>query len=160
MGFFSQDCESCGHPLLSAHASTKKNQWMEEVVVITHEEQVIMGFYDGYGRVTEERTTGWNGDQERGPVGDISWETPNLGPTVWHKACWRIAGEPTDYRGSSQGSWCQGFFFDHEHDVPEPKAEADLVLALRFAKNMRKRYEREMGEAYERFQATQRRSGE
>ena len=41
--------------------------------------------------------------------------------TVWHKACWRVAGAPMDYRGESAFAPDQGWFFnDPDHDMVEP----------------------------------------
>jgi len=103
MGFFSQDCEGCGHPLLSEWAVNSVNMWMHHAVVILPNGTMLMGDYDGYGRI--------NGFDEA--VG--------YGNTVWHLACWKVAGSPTDHRGSSKDSDDQGYFFANEHDMEEPK---------------------------------------
>ena len=102
MGFFSQLCEGCQHPLLSIYASNHVNDWMRQAVVITPSGSLIKGEYDGYGRV----------DGHDAIVGYDS--------TCWHFACWRAAGSPTEYRGASADAPDQGFFFDTEHDIPEP----------------------------------------
>lgn len=111
MGFFSWDCRGCGHPMLSVWATSPKNAWMREVVVVEHNGSIVVGEYDGYGRV---------GDHELkyGPWTDNS--TCLNEPGCWHKACWVKEGGPTDY-APSVGSGCQGFFFDEgEHDMEEP----------------------------------------
>jgi len=103
VGFFSQLCESCKHPALSMYSVNGINDWMQYVVVITNDGSVVKGDYDGYGRVNGfEYAIGANN-------------------TVWHQACWRVAGSPTDYRGESKYAEDQGFFFDDEHDMEEPQ---------------------------------------
>lgn len=103
MGFFSSDCESCGHPLLCRAATSGINEWMTAAVAITPNGSIIKGEYDGYGGIgaTEHAI-------ERA--------------TVWHQACWTRAGSPTDHRGESRPSADQGWFFgDHEHQMAEPR---------------------------------------
>lgn len=110
MGFFSADCEGCGHPLLSDHATNEINAWMTDGVAILPNGSVIIGAYDGYGRLDgiEDAQIGY-------------------GATVWHEPCWRVAGEPRIYLGESRSSEDQGWFFDDPtHDMPEPTKAADL----------------------------------
>ncbi len=38
MGFFSFNCEECGHPMLSHYVSTEANDWMTHVVAHDMEE--------------------------------------------------------------------------------------------------------------------------
>lgn len=105
MGFFSADCTGCGHPILHAHKTNAINAWMNVGVAITPAGEVISGFYDGYGNLDQRREFCAVGDQT----------------TVWHEACWIVAGEPTDYRGPSRLSDDQGWFFeDGAHTLPEP----------------------------------------
>lgn len=100
MGFFSQDCTDCGHPLLSYRAPIQINRWMTEGVAIAPNGDIQTGSYDGYGHLQ-----------------DIVDEEA----TVWHLACWTVAGKPLDYRGPSQPSADQGWFFDDaDHAMPEP----------------------------------------
>jgi len=101
VGFYSSDCEGCQHPLLSVHAVNGVNDWMVAATVITAGGDLISGYYDGYGRVSNIEVFS-SGLQD---------------PTVWHTTCWWAAGEPTDYRGPSRASADQGFFFTTEHDV-------------------------------------------
>lgn len=116
MGFFSQDCDGCGHPALSEDATEAVNEWMNDVVVITPHGSVIRGSYDGYGTLTEP-----SGAEHEYAVGD--------GNTVWHTACWEKAGEPTDFRGSSRRSQDQGWFFgDGEHSIPDPRLGQEAPL--------------------------------
>lgn len=104
MGFFSANCEGCGHPLLSIHATHRVNQWMTQGVAITPCSRVLQGRYDGYGRLGAYEDA----------VGDEN--------TVWHNACWRVAGSPLDYRGRSAAAEDQGWFFEPwAHALAEPK---------------------------------------
>ncbi len=41
--------------------------------------------------------------------------------TVPSPSYWLVAGSPTDYRGASARASNQGYYFGHEHDMPEPK---------------------------------------
>jgi hypothetical protein len=104
MGFFSQDCKGCGHPVLSSYVTNRTNRWMQQAVAITPNGSVLRGFYDGYGSLCEHD----------GAVG--------FDNTVWHLACWEVAGEPTTYTGPSEPSDDQGYFFaDPEHDMADPR---------------------------------------
>lgn len=103
MGFFSQDCTSCGHPLLCAAATDPINRWMTHGVAIDARGNVVTGEYDGYGAL--------DGHEEA--VGGEA--------TVWHRDCWDKAGQPTAYQGVSEGSADQGWFFDDgEHAMQSP----------------------------------------
>ena len=102
MGFFSQDCQECGHPAISYAAATEINDWMTHVVVITPDGDIHTGEYDGYGSV---------GGAEYA-IGENN--------TVYHYACWVKLGKPMDYKGASRYAKDQGFFFDDEHNVPNP----------------------------------------
>ena len=104
MGFFSQKCQGCAHPILSIWASNDVNDWMQQAVAITPNGSVLKGTYDGYGRL----------DEFEYAVGERN--------TVWHQACWAVAGSPGDYQGESPYAEDQGFFFeDPDHDLAEPK---------------------------------------
>lgn len=117
MGFFSQDCEGCGHPALSEQATETINAWMNDVVVITAHGSVIRGSYDGYGTVREPGSA----VEHEYAIGD--------GNTVWHTACWEKAGKPTDFRGESRRSEDQGWFFgDGEHSIPDPRLGQETPL--------------------------------
>jgi hypothetical protein len=102
MGFFSSNCEGCGHPLLSSHATNDINSWMEQVVAIKSNGSLIMGDYDGYGS-----------------IGGVECAIEDA--TVWHVACFKHAGRPYEYRGPSPRAHDQGYFFDDgDHDMAEP----------------------------------------
>jgi hypothetical protein len=104
MGFFSADCVHCAHPLLSTYASNEINAWMMHAVAITANGSVLVGQYDGYGRIGEIQVP----------------DFPRA--TCWHYECWQRAGSPAEYRGPSTLSADQGFFFTTEHDVSADEA--------------------------------------
>ena len=130
MGFFSWDCQGCGHPMLSEWSASPSNDWMRSVVVIEATGSILKGIYDGYGRV------------ESRPIDYGTWVNGVLShePCCHHEACWLKAGSPTDYT-PSKSSDDQGFFFDeHEHDMacpvpdfedPKPPTEEDRMQALK-----------------------------
>lgn len=121
MGFSSFNCLGCGHPMLSLWARNETNAWMSQVVVIKHDGQIIEGEYDGYGRVSPtpiDPDKFFDGIDERSFV----WDLEEL-PGCWHKACWVVAGKPTEHRPSTH-SEDQGYFFeDPAHDMAEPTTE-------------------------------------
>lgn len=103
MGFFSQDCTGCGHPLLSPAATIDVNRWMSTGVAIAPNGDIRSGDYDGYGNLDGSDAVGFDA-------------------TVWHRACWLNAGQPIDYRGASSSSEDQGWFFeDATHAMAEPR---------------------------------------
>lgn len=93
MGFFSNDCEGCHHPILSPPACEDRNGWMSRGVAIQRNGSVIIGTYDGYGCLD-------------GRVALVDEAT------VYHEWCWEDAGKPTEFTGPSEGSSDQGWFFD------------------------------------------------
>jgi hypothetical protein len=115
MGFFSQDCQGCGHPLLSSYATNHINYWMEEVVAVQPDGTVNEGIYDGYGRIDGEV---WDGEDW---IEETYDQVVGYEATVWHRACWISAGQPLGYLGPSAHSEDQGFFFSKgSHDMPYP----------------------------------------
>lgn len=115
MGFFSWDCKSCGHPMLSAGATEDKNGWMSNCVALTKNGSRFIGEYDGYGRLD-----------------DVDISEIDDSPCMYHHDCWTLAGEPT-YSGPSEGSADQGWFFDdNAHNVESPlkKKPLDPVQAV------------------------------
>jgi hypothetical protein len=122
MGFHSMLCEGCGHPALCDAAVDLVNQWMTQVVVICKHGDilnVIEGSYDGYGGV-------WDGESDEALHVMLVDYDDHRGPTVWHRACWTVAGSPVEWRGESEPAPDQGWFFDPEdHHVAEPKAKAE-----------------------------------
>jgi hypothetical protein len=113
MGFYSWDCEVCGHPLISAYALEDKNAWMNQGVALFEDGSVMKGEYDGYGRLNDREIDGC--------------------PQVYHEACWHLAGKPTDYTGESESSRDQGYFFDdnvHNFDEPESLETAEMLKVV------------------------------
>ncbi len=112
MGFFSWNCKCCEHPLLSRHSANQTNAWMIHGVVITKRGRLIEGGYDGYGRL----------DGVDIPSGQLDWDEGTGHPDCYHRACWTKAGSPLKYRGGSEPSADQGYFFAQgAHDMEEPK---------------------------------------
>lgn len=118
MGFFSGNCCDCKHPLLSPRATNSTNRWMTDAVAILENESIIKGEYDGYGNI--------------GGLQILA----DFDATLWHEACWIVAGRPTGYRGPYERSEDQGFFFDDPaHDMPDPRQEP-YVESRRVAANL------------------------
>jgi hypothetical protein len=128
MGFFSQNCHGCGHPLLRIDACIVINEWMNDAVVIDHDGTITSGPYDGYGRVGD---TEYDDDAMKQVVG-VRWgadgQPSGDGPTVWHAACWNVAGCPAQWQGESPSSDDQGWFFDDaDHAMARPTSMSDLT---------------------------------
>lgn len=98
MGMFSWDCKGCGFSI------RERAGWMGKAVAMTERGSRIIGEYDGYGRID---------DMELSEDGSFS---------LWHHACWKVAGKP-EYSGNSRGSDDQGF---PGCDREEPKTVADM----------------------------------
>ena len=124
MGFFSWDCRGCGHPMLSHWSINKINYWMQSVVAIESKGALREGFYDGYGRVIpyEEYEAGRTGSAED-RINNSLLDDGYQDPECWHRACWEIAGEPTEYTEPSTSPRDQGFFFEDEHNMEKPTKE-------------------------------------
>jgi|ETNvirnome_2_300_1030623.scaffolds.fasta_scaffold04357_9 hypothetical protein len=126
MGFFSWDCRGCEHPMLSEWSINKINYWMQSVVAIESKGAVREGFYDGYGGVVPynkfHTRMGVPEDRINNSILDDGYQDPEC----WHRACWEIAGKPTEYTEPSTYSGDQGFFFDPgDHDMEKPKKEGE-----------------------------------
>ena len=119
MGFFSWKCKGCGHPMINPHTTNKINVWMSNVVIILRD-IILKGEYDGYGRVIPR--DGFPEDID--DAGDDWYEYENNlsdhAPDCWHRSCWELAGRPKKYAGESPNADDQGFFFDEEHNMPDP----------------------------------------
>ena len=109
MGFYSAKCLGCSHPILCLNATDPINTWMNQAVAVTEDGSILKGEYDGYGAL-------------HSPSGSEFPDAVGHGTSVWHRACWEVAGKPDDYRGPSPHAEDQGWFFDDgAHDVAEPK---------------------------------------
>jgi hypothetical protein len=107
MGFFSWNCKSkiCQHrSVISEYSETEKTAWMKDVVVITEDNQVLMGEYDGYGRVEGTDIAEYDGMM-----------------AVWHRACWELEGKSLEYDGPSDYSADQGYFFTDDQEMEDPR---------------------------------------
>lgn len=103
MGFFSSICQGCGHPLLCAEATNPTNGWMSQSVAVRATGDLYVGEYDGFGR-----------------IGSAEYALDEA--TVWHAACWEVAGCPRDFRGRSSDAPDQGWFFGAgDHDLADPR---------------------------------------
>jgi len=96
MGFFSWQCKGCDHSIKSPYSLPEGWEYMNEAVLLEPSGSIIMGMYDGYGRIGP-------GEYE------VNWETGD--PEMWHKKCWENAGKP-QYSGASDSAEDQGFFYD------------------------------------------------
>lgn len=121
-GFFSYECLGCGRSLLSENAASKDFKWMSDVVAVFKNPidvwgedqpvQMVAGEYDGYGRIEVPLKYG-------SEAIEISDEHPI--PSCWHHRCWKKAGSPKRWVGSSPGASDQGWFFDdadYEGTIP------------------------------------------
>jgi hypothetical protein len=122
MGFFSQECEGCHRSIIAPYVATRANAWQNEATVITASGTILGGYYDGYGNLgLDPLDQDGNNDPERA-IARVIGETGPGGPTVWHTACWQMAGSPPEYRGPSERADDQGFFIDAaDYDYPDPR---------------------------------------
>jgi len=102
MGFFSWECKCCGESMKSG------NDWMGQVVIVSDDDSVVRGEYDGYGRVN-------------GRMGELDLQDASGEFACYHAACYALAGKP-DYDGPSHSANDQGC---GESEV-EPKSMADV----------------------------------
>lgn len=112
MGVFSWTCAHCKHSIL-VHSDEGINDWMQQAVVLSSTGDVYQGTYDGYGRLECED-------------GEDVHEAMEHGAVMVHEACWEVAGKPAfwHYRENGLASTSaedQGYFFDDEHDVIDPR---------------------------------------
>lgn len=118
MGFFSWTCPHCDHSVL-ATAHEGINEWMREAVVLCPDGDVAEGTYDGYGHL----------------AGFEISDAMEDGAVLVHLACWEVAGRPIfefykDTGLASKYAADQGFFFDDEHDMIDPRIK-DAVERVR-----------------------------
>lgn len=118
MGFFSENCHTCNKSILNPYSINEINKWMAEVVVITQNDSIIKGTYDGYGRVIVGAT-------------DVDGLIGYNQNSVWHRACWELDGCPTTFQGACTSAEDQGYFFDDgKYDIPDPRAMSQLLVDL------------------------------
>ena len=126
MGLFSWDCEGCGHSLLKPDSTDYGvNAWMTNTVAVLKSGKIVEGFYDGYGRLTPNRREAIEFDKTNAV--SINPDTRDSSPTVYHRACWELLGQPDAYKGPSQSSDDQGHFFAaNAHRFYKPSSVARM----------------------------------
>jgi len=98
MGFFSWNCKHCNHSIKSDYGLPEEYHYMREAVLLLPSGSIIIGHYDGYGRITDEA--------------GCETEIDFCGrPELWHRKCWEQAGKPS-YTGESDHANDQGFFYE------------------------------------------------
>ncbi len=98
MGFFSWNCKGCNYSIKSEYGLPKDLSYMKEAVYLTPNGSVVIGEYDGYGRIND-----------KGCETEIDWESGEA--ELWHRKCWEKAGKPS-YEGPSTDAEDQGYFYD------------------------------------------------
>ena len=111
MGFFSWDCKGCGHSIRHRGACRKESNWLSQAVVLTEDGSRVIGEYSGYGEVGGFHDEGSN---------ELD------GSSIWHSACWKLAGKP-EFDGPSRHANDQGHFVG-EYDPTEPTTVAEMVV--------------------------------
>lgn len=107
MGVFSWNCKGCGHSVTPRFDDIL---WRSQAVAMTKDGSVLIGEYDGYGRVAG---------------GDLV----DYDPEMWHQTCWKLAGKP-DFTGPSEGAGDQGYFLtDESVALKEPQSLQDMADA-------------------------------
>jgi len=114
MGMFSWDCRYCGGPLLSVGLYNDTNGWMSRGVVLTPDGHLLMGEYDGYGRIGLGVEIYGGGE-----------------PECYHQRCWERVGMPQTFTGASKNAESQGFIFEPgEFDYKTPDEARKGILGL------------------------------
>lgn len=132
MGFFSWNCPCCSHSARSAHATNRTSAWMSKVVVCFKNGDRLSGEYDGYGRI---------GDMDD----DHSIADRDGTFTLYHRACWELAGKP-GFTKPSTSARDQGFFVG-EYDPTKPKTIEDVKALSEAATSKREEDRRKAREA-------------
>jgi hypothetical protein len=106
MGLFSWDCKKCGRSIRHWGSTTVVSRWMAQAVCLMPNGSVVIGTYDGYGRLdsAEGQTTVNRGEEH---------------PCMYHKSCWELAGRP-GYSGPSILAADQGHFVNDDPVDPKP----------------------------------------
>ena len=103
MGLFSWNCKKCEHSIKSPYNLPTGWGYMNECVLLENDGTIIIGDYDGYGRIEGEHG-----------VYEINWGDSE--PELWHKKCWDNEDSPA-FSGESEYSSDQGFFYDDPTDA-------------------------------------------
>lgn len=111
MGMFSWECRRCERSILSHMAVEPHNRWMCSAVALLPRGSVIMGTYDGYGRIDDNLDI-YNGGE----------------PEIYHRSCWELAGKPMKFTGASKHAADQGYFYEEgKYDVLDPLETANMA---------------------------------
>jgi hypothetical protein len=94
MGFFSWNCKGCGESIKAPYDIPTSMLWQNQAVALMPNGTIVIGQYDGYGKMTYEAA-----------------EIPDDGVEWWHYRCWCDAKKP-NFTGASDYSHDQGFFYD------------------------------------------------
>lgn len=125
MGFFSWQCPTCDHSIRHRGACAPSSKWLSEAVAVYPNGDRISGEYDGYGRIGG-----------RDVDGDVA---------IYHRACYKLAGEPS-FRTPSEAASDQGHFVG-EYDPKKPKSAEDCAR-LREVATVKREQERQEALAF------------
>lgn len=109
MGFSSYECNKCKKSILSHHAVDHYQgeipfRYTESVWFPKKDMEPIIGYYDGYGNVTDDE------GQETNVYAMMEHEPEQVYECmVYHEDCWHEAGKPTKWVPSRHAE-DQGFF--------------------------------------------------
>jgi len=106
MGMFSWECKGCLHSILGPYVLTKQNTWMNKATALAPDGSLLIGEYDGYGRIKSTDLMDFSG-------GEV--------PELWHYGCWMVSGCPK-YEHPSTHAQDQGHFIvpqNYDHDDPQ-----------------------------------------
>lgn len=107
MGTFSWACRSCELSILHPNVIKKKNAWMNHAVALFGDGSIIIGKYDGYGRI------------EMASGGEV--QLPGGGFAIHHFQCWEKRGRPVFFMPSNTAK-DQGYFISAVlYDKAEPE---------------------------------------
>lgn len=109
MGFSSWVCNHCNKSILAKYVTMNGNvnrAWSEAVAVL--EDRILIGIYDGYGRVV-------------GPESQDVVIADRDFPRFYHKTCYEAAGCPKfGATGPSRPAYDQGYFINPDHYAGSP----------------------------------------
>ncbi len=124
MGFFTSKCKKCRKSIVAPYDLSTGLTWLNHVVAIRPDGFIIVGEYDGYGRVWVDLEKYPGIEHELIPPQNIPavsiWHHPDYPQdtedystpfSTWHARCWRDAGFP-GYKGKSKASNDQGWFIN------------------------------------------------
>lgn len=96
MGFFSWNCKCCGKSIRSPYSVDDDTAWMNDAVSVLRNGSVVIGRYDGYGRLDNPEGT---------------FELDSMEACLYHEKCWKESGKPDEYSPSDHAR-DQGYFIE------------------------------------------------